>query len=193
MNEKPFLTSNDVAKLLRVSPVTVRQWAQKGLLQAECTPGGHRRFVKGEVERFAGEHGISLHDPDAVLRILIVDDDKHIAEYLSELLSGAEEQLKIATAYDGFDAGRQVHSLRPHVMLLDLMMPGMDGFEVCRTLKQDETTKSTRIIAMTGFPSPENIERILDAGAEACLSKPLDSAAVFNAIGITDSLSLHTA
>lgn len=193
MSKKSFLTSNDVATLLRVSPVTVRQWAQKGLLQAECTPGGHRRFLLEEIERFAGEHDISLHDPDSELRVLIVDDDEQIASFLTELLSEAAEPIVVESAYDGFEAGRRVHGFRPHVILLDLMMPGMDGFEVCRTLKQDMTTRNTRIIAMTGYPSPENIERILNAGAEVCLSKPLDRDAVYNAIGIDVHQNVHSA
>ena len=57
--DKPYLTPNEVASLFMVSPITVRQWAQKGLLKAEVTVGGHRRFLRGEVERFAREHRLA--------------------------------------------------------------------------------------------------------------------------------------
>ncbi len=57
--DKPYLTPNEVATLFMVSPITVRQWAQKGLLKAEVTVGGHRRFLRGEVERFARDHGLA--------------------------------------------------------------------------------------------------------------------------------------
>lgn len=194
MKEKHFLTSNDVATLLRVSPVTVRQWAQKGMIKAECTPGGHRRFNVGDIQAFAREHNISLHDPDAYLRVLIVDDDQQVAHYLSELLTGLDDDLKVEIAVDGFDAGRRVNSFRPHVILLDLMMPGMDGFEVCRTLKSDVSTRDIRIIAMTGYPSQENIDLIRKAGAETCLHKPLQEAEIVSALGLSDEVSsIHTA
>ena len=182
---KTYLTPNDVAELLMVSPVTVRQWAQKGGLNALTTPGGHRRFLRHDVERFAREHGIALQPPDAQeLRILIVDDDEQLAGYLVELLRDQSETIVTQTAYDGFDAGVKLQTFQPHIMLLDLMMPGLDGFAVCRRMQEDPATKAVRIIAMTGFYSPENVERILNAGAEVCLPKPLPKDALLEAIGL---------
>ena len=189
MRNKPYLTSNEVATLLRVSPVTIRQWAQKGLLTAEFTPGGHRRFLTPEIERFAAEHQISLPgDAPSEVRILVVDDDQYITRYLLELLSITADQLgldlKTEHAADGFDAGAKVFRFRPHIMLLDLMMPGMDGFDVCRVLKEDPVTRAIRVIAITAFATDEHIERIINAGAEACLSKPIDQQTLFAALGL---------
>lgn len=197
MRTKPYLTSNQVASLLRVSPVTIRQWAQKGLINAEFTPGGHRRFMVDEIERFASEHHISLPgDAAKDLRILIVDDDKHISSYLVELLTKIGESqglnLQIALAADGFDAGTMVFRFQPHAILLDLLMPGMDGFEVCRNLKDDPVTRAIRIIAVTAFPSDENIERILAAGAELCLSKPIDQTMLVEALKLDRHPTKHT-
>lgn len=172
---------------MRVSPVTIRQWSQKGMLEAEFTPGGHRRFMIHEIERFALEHGISLHgDTPSELRILVVDDDDRLASYMVELLTMIADEsgidLQVETADDGFDAGAKVFRFRPHIILLDLMMPGMDGFEVCKGLKADPMTRSIRIIAMTGFASDENVERIVNAGAEACLKKPIDQEVLLEAL-----------
>lgn len=189
MWDKPYLTSNEVAALLRVSPATIRQWTQKGMLDAEYTPGGHRRFMAREIERFAKSFGISLHDSQKQLRILVVDDDKQLTAYLAELLSTMAGQSQIEVAHDGFDAGAKVFRFQPHVILLDLMMPGMDGFEVCQLLKNDPMTKAIRVIAMTGYPLPEHIERIIAVGAEACMSKPLVVEEVFAAIGLRDQRS----
>jgi len=196
MRSKPYLTSNEVASLLRVSPVTVRQWAQKGLINAEFTPGGHRRFMVDEIERFASEYHISLPGDTANdLRILIVDDDKHIAGYLAQLLTKIGEaqglNLQTAQAADGFDAGIKVLSFQPHAILLDLLMPGMDGFEVCRSLKDDPVTRAIRIIAVTAFPTDENIERILAAGAELCLSKPIDQTMLVEALKLDGHPTRH--
>jgi excisionase family DNA binding protein len=189
-NLKSYLTPNEVADLLMVSPVTVRQWAQKGQLHALTTPGGHRRFTHQEVERFAREHGISLQrSADGKLRILVVDDDEQFSGYLVELLTGLSDDVVVETARDGFDAGRKIETFRAHVVLLDLMMPGMNGYEVCRVLKTEPATRATRIIALTACPSPENVDLILAAGAEACLGKPLDTDALLTAIGIPNRVA----
>ncbi len=183
---KSYLTPNDVATLLMVSPVTVRQWAQKGGLSALTTPGGHRRFLRHDVERFARERGIALQPPEGdSLRILIVDDDKQLAGYLVELFANREEAVSTQTAHDGFEAGAKVQTFQPHIMLLDLMMPGLDGFGVCRQMQEDPNTKAVRIIAMTGYHTTGNVQRILDAGAEICLPKPLPNDELLEAIGLS--------
>lgn len=182
--QKPYLTPTEVASLLMVSPITVRQWAAKGLLKAELTLGGHRRFMRHEIERFARDNGLNLQRKAANdgLRLLIVDDDAQLVKLVSEMLEDRED-LTIETAVDGFDAGIKVQQFEPDVMLIDLMMPGLDGFEVCRRLKADPLTRGIRVIAMTGFPSPENTGRALEAGAERCLAKPFDLRAIDELFG----------
>lgn len=173
---KRYLTPTDVADLLMVSPITVRQWAARGVLKAELTPGGHRRFLPQEVERFARERGVDLARSVAppTVRVLVVDDDPQALRFITELLLLYPE-IETATAQDGFNAGKMVHSFKPDVLLLDLFMPALDGFAVCRQLKQEPATRGLRVLTMTGYPSPENLRRSLDAGAEACLGKPLDT------------------
>jgi excisionase family DNA binding protein len=131
--KKPYLTPNEVAQWMMVSPITVRSWAQRGLLQAEVTPGGHRRFRLEEVERFARQWNPAGNKGPQ--RILIVDDNKAFAGFLMELLGEGEQPMVVEAAYDGFDAGRKVHTFSPDIVLLDLMMPGIKGTEVCRQIK----------------------------------------------------------
>jgi CheY-like chemotaxis protein len=175
MRKRLYLTPNETAAVLMVAPATLRVWADKGLLKAQTTAGGHRRFLHDEVERFQRERAHVNETPANTSRILIVDDEAPLTRYLTALLS---ELTGVATAAasDGFTAGHLVHAFHPDVVLLDLMMDGLDGFQVCRQIKTDPATRHIRIIAMTGYPSPENIEQILAAGAEACLAKPLDEA-----------------
>lgn len=186
MNEdlktKPYLTPNEVAQWMMVSPVTVRGWAQKGLLQAEVTPGGHRRFRQDEVERFARQWNPAGNK--GPLRILIVDDDKGVVGFLKELLEGGEHQTVVETAFDGFDAGRKVHAFAPNIVLLDLMMPGIMGTEVCRQIKQMPGHADVRVIAMSGYLSPESEAELLAAGAECCLTKPIDTTRLLKQIGL---------
>jgi excisionase family DNA binding protein len=188
--DETYLTPNEVARLLKVSPVTVRHWALGDKLNFITTPGGHRRFAMNDVERFARDHGISLglHDSEG-LRVLIVDDNVELADYLSQLLNKQEQVSAVAIARDGFEAGEQIHVFKPGVVLLDLMMPGLNGFETCRRIKQREATRSIRVIAMTGYPNDENVERILAEGAEACLAKPIRAPALLEALGIDSQSS----
>lgn len=181
---KPYLTPTEAATLLMVSPITVRQWAAKGLLKAELTLGGHRRFMWHEIERFARENGLSLQrsDTDQISRLLVVDDDPQVASLLTELLDG-HPGLAIETALDGFEAGIKVQQFNPELVLIDLMMPGLDGFEICRRLKADPVTRGIRLVAMTGLPTPENTQRALASGAERCLAKPFDTSALFEVFG----------
>lgn len=172
-DNKPYLTPSEAAKLLMVSPITVRAWAQKGLLASETTPGGHRRFLRENVELFAKQGKAAPQHND--LRLLVVDDDKQVAGFLVEWLTGLDEPFIVSTATDGFEAGSKVHTFEPDIILLDLMMPELDGFAVCHQIKADPDTRDIRVIAMTGHPSPENEQRILEAGAEICIPKPLDT------------------
>ncbi|MDD5335625.1 MAG: response regulator [Rhodoferax sp.] len=180
----PYLTPNEVAQWMMVSPVTVRSWAQKGLLQAEVTPGGHRRFRREEVERFARQW--NPQGNKGPLRVLIVDDDRAIVGFLRELLEGGDYQTVVETAHDGFEAGRKVHAFAPDIVLLDFMMPGIKGSEVCRQIKQLPGPANVRVIAMSGYLSPENEAELLAAGAECCLSKPLDTNRLLKLMGLED-------
>jgi excisionase family DNA binding protein len=182
---KTHLTPNEVAELLMVNPVTVRQWASRGLLRSLTTPGGHRRFLLSDVEEFARSRG-SAPAAGRPERVLIVDDDSQLGLYVAEVIKSRNPRIVIEVAHDGFEAGAKVESFRPHALLLDLMMPGMDGFEVCRRLRSRPTLNHVRIVAMTGFPSAENVERIMDAGADACLPKPLDPGRLLAELGLGD-------
>ena len=188
-SKKHYMTPNEVAELLMVSPVTIRQWAQKGKLEAMTTPGGHRRFSIEAIEKFAAENNLTLNPVQkGGTRILIVDDDVSLANFLQELLRQRIDTLQVEVVHDGFSAGRMMESFTPEIVLLDLMMPQMDGFEVCRMIKQSERS-NTRVIAMSGFCSPENMQRILHEGAECCLKKPFSTSVLLTALGLEDQVS----
>ncbi len=170
-----FLTPTQVAQRLRVSPVTVRHWALNGKLEFVTTPGGHRRFLPEEVERFARQYGVDQQAPaNHALRVLIVDDNPELGEMLSEFVTNSHAGNEAAIAHNGFEAGSLIHEFKPDLVMLDILMPGLDGFAVCSRIKRHPATRHIPIIAMTGRPSQENIEAIINAGAEDCLAKPLD-------------------
>ena len=182
--EKGYYAPSQVAEMLMVSPVTVRLWASKGHLQSVQTPGGHRRFLRHELERFARERNLTLQIPASdALRILIVDDNQQVTRYLERLLA-TQDSIDSMSANDGFSAGRLVQVFQPQVVLLDLMMPGLDGFQVCRQIKADPVYRSVRIIAMTGFCTADNVHKALSAGAECCIAKPIDEHELFRHLGL---------
>ena len=178
-----YLTPTEVATLLMVSPVTVRQWAQKGLLPAQTTAGGHRRFLRSDVELFARERGIAL--PGREKAILVVDDDDQLNRYLVAALTTQVDGIKVISARDGFEAGRLVQAEQPEIVVLDIMMPGMDGVEVCRSIKNDAATTHARVIGMTGYHTPQVEQRMLEAGAVVLLRKPFSIDELLTHCGLT--------
>lgn len=178
MDDKSVFTTFEAAKLCHVSPLSIINWVNAGRLPAFRTPGGHRRIRKEDLVRFMRDNGIpipdSLREGSGRPRVLVVDDDANIRDVVAEHMSARPKPYEAMTAADGFEAGRLVATFRPDVVLLDLRMPGMDGFQVCRTIKGDPDFASTVVIAMTGYYTPETEARILDAGAVRCFAKPVE-------------------
>lgn len=177
-----YLTPTEVAKLLMVSPITIRQWAQKGMLVAQTTAGGHRRFLRSEVARFAAARGVKL--VGQAQTILVVDDDRQLNKYLNAMLQTHTEGWQIFSAHDGFEAGRIVQQQRPQIVLLDIMMPGMDGVEVCRSIKNSSDTAHALVVGMTGHFTPQVEQRMLDAGAKVLLRKPFTTEEILEHCGL---------
>ncbi|NBQ89454.1 MAG: response regulator [Betaproteobacteria bacterium] len=107
---------------------------------------------------------------------------QRFAAFLRELLE--LNGVTAALAFDGFAAGRMVESFKPDTVLLDLRMPGLDGFAVCRQLKSSPATNHIRVIAMTGYAPADSRTAIVEAGAELCLAKPFTNAQLLSLLGL---------
>jgi CheY-like chemotaxis protein len=157
------------------------------MLDAMLTAGGHRRFTYEEVERFAKERGLTLFRPENdKLRVLIVDDNEQFVKTLQDVLKSIDDDIQIETAHDGFSAGHKIHSFNPDIMLVDICIPGLNGIEVCRCIKETPSTRSIRVIAMTGFPGEGNVDAVISAGAEACLTKPFSADALMDVLKLRE-------
>lgn len=192
MREKSVFTTFEAAKLCHVSPLSIINWVNAGRLPAFRTPGGHRRIRREDLVRFMRENGIpipeELRDGSGRARVLVVDDEPGIREVIAEHLSTRTNAYEVMTAADGFEAGRLVATFRPDAVILDLRMPGLDGFQVCRTIKADPETASTIVLAMTGYYTPETESRILECGAQRCIAKPVEPSTLAS---ILDGLFEH--
>jgi excisionase family DNA binding protein len=176
MRNRKHLSTTAVARLLGVAVGSVAKWIDKDELRAGRTPGGHRRVTEGDLLDFI--HRQKLPVPPELtstpVRILIVDDEEALANWIAQEIRTEHPEFQVMQAHDGFAAGEIVGSWQPDVVVLDLRMPGMDGYEVCRRIKARQGAKDPVIIAMTAHHTPGAEEHIRECGATACLAKPLD-------------------
>lgn len=174
MMKKSFTTSA-VARMLGVAVQSVSNWVDADQLHAGRTPGGHRRVSLEDLLAFLQRQGLPIPDELQLSppKVLVVDDETEVATMLATEIRAARPDIEVLTANDGFSAGEIVGAHKPDVVVLDLRMPGLDGFEVCRRIKASQQTRGATVIAMTAHPSPKVEQRILECGAVACLTKPL--------------------
>jgi excisionase family DNA binding protein len=172
-----FLTTGEIASALQVTIPTVKRWIRDGHLAAFRTAGGHYRVTDEEMARFRAVHHVPSATEDE-LRILIVDDDASLRGTVAQALS-LEPRFRVEVAGDGYQGLIKVGTFRPHLLVLDVRMPGLDGCQVCRKVKEDPVTSRTRILAITGFAGGGARERLLAAGADGFLQKPLQVDALY--------------
>ena len=185
MAEKTNLTSDEVSALLMVSPLTVCEWVQKGVLHAYVAEGGQHRFSIDDIQHFAKQRGLLFTCADEErIRILIIDDDIPATRSLVELLETLSETVEVTAAHTAFEAGRMLVEFNPDVVLLDLLMPRNDGYEICRRIRSDYATRHVRVIAMSEDGGPEHKQRILMAGAESFFPKPVNNQRLLDTIGL---------
>ena len=115
-------------------------------------------------------------------KILIADDNEQNVELLEAYLSGLD--CEIAIAVDGQDTLDKVAEFEPDILLLDVMMPKLSGFEVCQTLKSDAVTRRIPILMITALNEQGDIERAVDAGTDDFLSKPVNKLEVLKRVDL---------
>ena len=113
-------------------------------------------------------------------RILIADDTLQAAELLEAYLSGPEYDVQFAS--DGVETLEKIAAQRPDLILLDVMMPRLSGFEVCKRLRADPATKAIPILMITALDQPLDVERAVDAGTDDFLSKPISQAELLHRV-----------
>lgn len=172
-----IFTVFEASKYCHVSPKTIINWIDAGHIEAYRTVGGHRRIKRDDLEAFMRKQGIPIPEEQPIIverkRILIVDDDPIIVETLVQALEEDEHDYEIISASDGFEAGIQVNHFKPHLLILDIMMPDIKGFEVCKRIKSEESSKTTKIIVLSAYLDEEKFKKMKENGADLCFSKPL--------------------
>lgn len=175
MNEsnKPY-TTGEVANFCHVTINAVKKWIASGKLTAFRTPGGHWRVNRDDFMSFLDKYKLDIKEevfPER-RKVLIIDDELNVVEFIKGALETMNGGYLIETANDGYEALIKVGDFKPELMVLDIRMPKIDGFEVCRRIKGDEHTKDIKILAVTAY-GKDDIEKILQCGADYCLPKPI--------------------
>lgn len=168
-------STGDVAHICKISQQTVIRCFDTGKLHGFRVPGSKfRRIPRDSLIAFMKKHDIPLDKMETgKKRVLIVDDDTEIVEMLRELLH-RNGRFEIKTATNGFDAGVLTKEFRPDILLLDYMLPDINGNIVCQRIRQDPQLSGTKIIVVSGAVTATEVERLKAAGADDFVKKPFD-------------------
>ncbi|MDP2653152.1 MAG: response regulator [Candidatus Omnitrophota bacterium] len=174
---KEPLTTGQVAEYCHVTYRAVLKWIAEGKLKAYRTPGQHSRVGINDFLDFLEKYRMpipqGLERVSLKKKVLIVDDDRRIVQLVRKTLE-TDTRYDINVAYDGFSAGRIFSSFHPDLVVLDIKMPGVDGYEVCAHIRGDPANKDVKIIAVSGSFASEGEDKMLQAGANVCVAKPFD-------------------
>jgi excisionase family DNA binding protein len=180
---KDVLTTGEVAKICNVAPRTVSKWFDSGALTGYRIPGSKdRRIPLNQLIRFMKQHGMPLNGlMTGCTRVLIVDDEQDIVDVLEKILEN-EAKYEVEIARSGFGAGVTAEKFRPHVILLDMHLRDVDGREVCKQVKSSTDLQLTKVIAMSGKMSEEELKGLLAGGFDGFLKKPFHVRQVIESI-----------
>ena len=180
---KDVLTTGEVAKICNVAPRTVSKWFDSGALNGYRIPGSKdRRIPLNQLIRFMKHHGMPLNGlMTGSSRIMIVDDEQDIVEVLEKILEG-EAKYEVEVAKGGFAAGISAEKYRPHVILLDMHLRDLDGRELAKHVKNNPDLQLTKVIAMSGKMSEDELKALTTQGFDGYLKKPFHVRQVIEAI-----------
>lgn len=169
-----FISTAQAARYCQVSRGSMLRWIREGRLKAATTAGGHHRIQLSELTHLMNQLGLPMPEEMNSVKthkILIVEDDMPIRRLIEKGLSLLEISVETRSAADGLQAGWHLSRFVPDLILLDLHLPKVDGYEICRLVKSEKVFKQTKVIAISTY-SAEKKQRILEMGADAFLNKP---------------------
>lgn len=183
---KNLFTTGEAAEICNISQQTIIRCFDAGRLDGFRIPGSRfRRIPRENLIKFMKENGIPLDNLNSQktgkIKVLIVDDDVEIVELMVDVLS-RDGRFDLSTASSGYDAGLQTQQFRPDVIILDYMLPDVNGNVVCKTIKRNPDFEDIKIIIVSGVANPEEIQELLNAGATEFIKKP------FNIVELVDRI-----
>lgn len=172
---KTVFTTGEAAKICKVSQQTIIRCFDSGQLKGFRVPGSRfRRIPRDILFRFMKDNGIPTDALESGKRkALIVDDDEELVELIRDVLE-ADGRFDVRAANNGFDAGMMVKEYHPDIIVLDVMLPDINGREVCQRVRTDPTLDDVKIICISGMVEQDKIADLLAAGADVFQQKPFE-------------------
>jgi excisionase family DNA binding protein len=172
-----LLTTHEAARMLGIHPFSVARYIDHGVLKGFRTAGGHRRVVAADLRRYLLENDIpvppELSGGGSKLKLLVVDDEPQVLSALKRAFKPFSSEVALTATTSGVEALLVLGDLVPDALLLDIHMPGLDGFEICERVTQRKSLSGVKVVVMTALHRSDIIGSALRAGAIACLAKPV--------------------
>ena len=183
IRHKTVFTTGEAADICGLSQQTIIRCFDSGQLGGFRVPGSKfRRIPRDRLLKFLKEHGIPVDRLQSdKLKVLVVDDDPDIVELFVDALTH-DGRFEVRTARTGFDAGVEANRFKPDIMVLDYMLPDINGNVVCRTIRESEELRDMRILIISGVTNKPEIDALLSAGGDAFIKKPFNIANVIEKI-----------
>lgn len=174
-NMKTVFTTGEAAKICKVSQQTIIRCFDSGQLKGFRVPGSRfRRIPREQLYLFMRDNGIPTDALESGKRkVLLVDDDGELVELISDVLE-RDGRFEVRTVNNGFDAGMMVKEYRPDLIVLDVMLPDINGKEVCQRVRTDKSTDEVKIICISGMVEEDKVGELKAAGADDFLHKPFE-------------------
>ena len=181
MNHKAVFTTGQAAAICKLSQQTIIRCFDNGRFKGFRVPGSKfRRIPRDALLKFMKEHNIPLDGLEGdKIRVLVVDDDPEIVELFVNALE-ADGRFEVATAQTGYDAGLLTQQFRPDVVVLDFMLPDINGNVVCKTIRENPELSQIKIIIISGMVDPREVASLKAAGADDFIKKPFNIEAVID-------------
>ncbi len=175
MRRKAVYTTGEAAEICKLSQQTVIRCFDSGQLQGFRVPGSRfRRIPHDSLVKFMRENKIPLDEIDSgKIRVLVVDDDPEIIELFADALN-ADGRFEVAMAQTGYDAGVLTQQFRPSIVILDYMLPDINGNVVCKTIRDNPDLRHIKILIISGMVNPAEVDRLMQAGADDFIKKPFN-------------------
>ena len=172
---KTVFTTGEAAKICKVSQQTIIRCFDNGQLKGFRVPGSKfRRIPREALYRFMKDNGIPTDALESGKRkALLVDDDPELVELMSKVLQ-EDGRFEVRIANNGFDAGMMVKDYRPDIIILDVMLPDINGKEVCQRVRADAALEDVRILCISGMVEDDKIQELRLAGADDFMHKPFE-------------------
>lgn len=172
---KTVFTTGEAAKICKVSQQTIIRCFDSGQLKGFRVPGSRfRRIPRELLYKFMKENGIPTDALESGKRkALIVDDDEELVELIRDALE-ADGRFEVRAVNNGFDAGMMVKEYHPDVIVLDVMLPDINGKEVCQRVRSDSALDDVKIVCISGMVEQDKVDDLMASGANTFIQKPFE-------------------